>query len=123
MQHFTIALARAAVGPAALGAWALTSAFSVCAAAPNAKSAANTARLQPPPAHPKQPSGQLGAKPAPAPKTSQPVSLHAFIANRCLDCHDSDLQKGGLDLSAMKYNFTDPREFPVWVKVHDRVRD
>ncbi len=65
------------------------------------------------------------AKPAlkAAPKTDSFAPIKTFVNNRCLDCHNQDVQKGGLDLSALKFDLGDAREFAVWVKVHDRVRD
>ena len=46
-----------------------------------------------------------------------------MVNARCIECHGPDVQKGGLDLSVMKYDLSDAREFAAWVKVHDRVRD
>lgn len=50
-------------------------------------------------------------------------TTRAFLENHCLTCHGAELKKGGLDLSALKFDFDDPRNFAAWVKVHDRVRD
>ena len=46
-----------------------------------------------------------------------------FIEEHCVECHDADAKKGGLDLSALSRDFNDPTAFAEWVKVHDRVRD
>jgi hypothetical protein len=43
----------------------------------------------------------------------------AFLEKHCFECHDSDSQKGKLDLTALKLN---DANFETWVKVHDRVR-
>lgn len=45
-----------------------------------------------------------------------------FIAQNCLDCHDSEMKKGGLDLSALEPELSDPAKFTTWVKIHDRVQ-
>ena len=46
-----------------------------------------------------------------------------FVDNNCLDCHDAEQKKGGLDLSALALDLRDETTFAQWVKVHDRVRD
>ncbi|MGN6544044.1 MAG: DUF1592 domain-containing protein [Aureliella sp.] len=52
-----------------------------------------------------------------------PPSVRQFIESRCIDCHDADTKKGGLDLSALRAGPADAEAFARWVKVHDRVRD
>ena len=44
-----------------------------------------------------------------------PNELHAFFEARCVDCHDSETKKGGLDLTTLKL---DAAGFETWVKVH-----
>jgi hypothetical protein len=44
-----------------------------------------------------------------------------FFETHCTSCHDADSKAGGLDLTALKFNPTDPDNFARWVKVHDRV--
>jgi len=46
-----------------------------------------------------------------------------FIDKHCVECHDADNAKGGLDLTKLPLQPTDPKNFASWVKVHDRVRD
>ena len=46
-----------------------------------------------------------------------------FIDAYCIDCHDGESRKGGLDLSSLKFDPHDPASFAQWVKIHDRVRD
>jgi mono/diheme cytochrome c family protein len=46
-----------------------------------------------------------------------------FIEKHCFECHDSDSNQGGLDLTSLKFDAHDPKLFALWVKVHDRVRD
>lgn len=48
-----------------------------------------------------------------------PASAHAFLEQRCFECHDSDVKKGDLDLTALAFDPADPR----WIKMHDKVRD
>ena len=47
--------------------------------------------------------------------------LQPFLEKYCFDCHDADSKKGGLDLTALKADFSTPRNFAAWVTVHDRV--
>ncbi len=56
----------------------------------------------------------LSAQPLP------PKALN-FIDNRCAECHDDVDTKGGLDLTALKFEPADPKNFASWVKVFDRV--
>ncbi len=44
-----------------------------------------------------------------------------FFERHCVDCHDADSKKGGLDLTALRAEFSKPEEFDRWVKVHDRI--
>lgn len=69
-------------------------------------------------AHPTAKSGPLPDKTDADGKT-----IAAFIENRCLSCHDTATQKGGLDLEKLTLNLEDARTFETWVKVHDMVRD
>lgn len=43
----------------------------------------------------------------------------AFLDEYCVDCHDSDAKKGGLDLTATEWNPTQRDSFDTWVKVVD----
>src|SRR6266540_5480876 len=45
----------------------------------------------------------------------------AFVERHCFECHDTETKKGGLDLSALKFDPTDSTNFAAWVLVHDRV--
>jgi hypothetical protein len=53
----------------------------------------------------------------------RPVAVRTFLEQRCFECHDSEVRKGDLDLTALKFDPDDSRVFGTWVKVHDRVRD
>lgn len=50
-------------------------------------------------------------------------AIHQFLEERCLSCHDTETQKGGLDLEKLKFDLNDVRTYETWVKVHDMVRD
>ncbi len=43
-----------------------------------------------------------------------------FLDAHCADCHDADEKKAGLDLDALKMDFTNADDFAKWVKVLDR---
>ena len=50
-----------------------------------------------------------------------PAGDRAFVEGHCFECHDTETKKGGLDLSALKFNPSDSTNFAAWVLVHDRV--
>ena len=45
----------------------------------------------------------------------------AFLDQHCVECHDADVKKGGLDLTALETGFSDGKAFATWVKVHDAI--
>ena len=45
-----------------------------------------------------------------------------FLEDHCVECHDADTKKGGLDLTALATKLDDGGTFSEWVKVHDHVR-
>jgi hypothetical protein len=47
------------------------------------------------------------------------AETNSFLEAHCFDCHDSETQKGKLDLTTLKL---DDANFETRVKVHDRVR-
>ncbi len=49
-----------------------------------------------------------------------PAPLQPFIEQHCYECHDTEVAKGGLDLTALAYG-SDPRSHERWVRVFDRV--
>jgi len=48
------------------------------------------------------------------------ASVGPFLEKHCVECHDAESRKGGLDMTALKSDLTDPKTFAVWVKIHDR---
>lgn len=52
-----------------------------------------------------------------------PPPLAAFLDQHCIECHDSDVTKGGLDLEALTFDLSDARSFQNWQKIFERVRD
>jgi hypothetical protein len=51
-----------------------------------------------------------------------PAPLGAFLESHCHECHDADVRKGDLDLTALAMDFNLPETFARWVKVFDRVQ-
>ena len=43
-----------------------------------------------------------------------------FLEKNCVECHDAETKKGGLDMTALKPDLQDPKSFAAWVKIHDR---
>lgn len=52
-----------------------------------------------------------------------PDPLPAFLDQHCIECHDADVKKGGLDLDALKFDLTNADAFQSWQKIFERVRD
>ncbi len=52
-----------------------------------------------------------------------PAPLTAFLDQHCLECHDADVSKGGLDLTALAFDLTDTAALQKWQQVFKRVRD
>lgn len=48
-------------------------------------------------------------------------TCQTFVESHCTECHDADTKKGGLDLTGLKFELSDPANFSEWVLVHDRV--
>ncbi|MDQ3622696.1 MAG: hypothetical protein M3463_09435, partial [Verrucomicrobiota bacterium] len=44
-----------------------------------------------------------------------------FLTQHCMDCHDADVKKGGLDLAALSTDADDAAAQKMWVRVFDRV--
>jgi Protein of unknown function (DUF1587)/Planctomycete cytochrome C len=43
-----------------------------------------------------------------------------FLEKNCLECHDGETKKGGLDLTTLGADLTQPKTFDAWVKIYDR---
>ncbi len=52
-----------------------------------------------------------------------PPPLSTFLNQHCVECHDADVKKGGLDLDALKFDLTDANAFKQWQHVFERVRN
>src|SRR3989440_379534 len=50
-----------------------------------------------------------------------PVTVRQFVEKNCVECHDTDTKKGGLDLTSLKFDPANSTNFSRWVLVHDRV--
>jgi hypothetical protein len=50
-----------------------------------------------------------------------PPAIQPFLDQHCIDCHDSDVKKGGLDLSALITSPSTPATLKKWVRIFDRV--
>ncbi len=51
-----------------------------------------------------------------------PREVHAVLETHCFECHDSDVKKGNLDLTAIKVELASAENFAKWVKIHDRIK-
>jgi hypothetical protein len=47
--------------------------------------------------------------------------IQPFVEKHCVECHDAETQKGGLDLTTLKFAPANSTNFARWVLVHDRV--
>jgi hypothetical protein len=54
---------------------------------------------------------------------SAPAALTAFLDTHCVECHDSDVKKGGLDLAGLNFDLADGSVLRQWQHVFERVRD
>src|ERR1043165_1912248 len=49
------------------------------------------------------------------------AAMQPFLKAHCVECHDADTAKGGLDLTTASFDLADRQAQARWVKVHDRV--
>ena len=49
-------------------------------------------------------------------------ATQAFLESHCYDCHDAETKKGGLDLTALKYDPASRDSVQKWILIHDRVK-
>ena len=45
----------------------------------------------------------------------------AFLERHCLDCHDAESAKGGLNLESLPFELSEAASFDKWVRIHDLV--
>src|SRR6266516_3557090 len=50
-----------------------------------------------------------------------PRASRQFVEQYCVECHDAETKKGGLDLTALQFDPGNSTNFSRWVLVHDRV--
>ena len=48
-------------------------------------------------------------------------AIQPFLDQYCMDCHDGEAKKGGLDLTALSIDGSDAAALKKWVRVFDRV--
>ena len=53
---------------------------------------------------------------------SSSAPITKLLESHCLDCHDSETQKGDLNLESLSFELTDPQIFDRWELIHDRVK-
>ena len=59
---------------------------------------------------------------AAAPAAPNPAAA-AFLEKHCVECHDGEVKKGGLDLTALAFKPEDRQSSKVWQRMVERVRD
>jgi hypothetical protein len=48
--------------------------------------------------------------------------IRSFVETHCLDCHEGDTAKAGLDLAGLGFDLGDRKTFESWTRVYDRVK-
>jgi hypothetical protein len=56
-----------------------------------------------------------------APLATVAEIVNSFTQKHCMECHEAETKKGGVDLSSLKPDLSDAQTFARWVQVHDRV--
>jgi hypothetical protein len=51
------------------------------------------------------------------------VPVAAFLEGHCIECHDADVKKGGLDLTSLNFDKLDAASLKDWQHIFERVRD
>lgn len=62
----------------------------------------------------------ISVLPLSAASTSAPET-GKFFSKHCLECHDKDSTKGGVNLEALKWDPAAPASYELWTKVYDQV--
>jgi len=52
-----------------------------------------------------------------------PATITGFLDAHCIECHDADVKKGGLDLQGLAFDPGNLETFKTWQHVFERVRD
>ena len=65
--------------------------------------------------------GLLAAVAASLAAAETPHASRQFLEKHCFECHDAEVKKGGLDLTALKFDFANSTNFSKWVTIHDRI--
>lgn len=63
----------------------------------------------------------LGAALTLASAGALPSVNRQFVQKHCVECHDAEMSKGGLDLTGLAFDLANSTNFSKWVLVHDRV--
>lgn len=58
-----------------------------------------------------------------AQEAKKPSSLNQFLDKHCIDCHDSSLAEGELDLTSVSRDLNDPEVYGLWIRIHDRIEN
>ncbi len=48
-------------------------------------------------------------------------TISSLLKQSCLECHDTETNEGGLDLTALRFGLTDRAVREQWVRIHDRI--
>ena len=56
------------------------------------------------------------------PAAPTPEAVQRFVTSNCVECHDDDIKKGGLDLTALAFDLNNANSFNRWVQVLDRAK-
>lgn len=54
--------------------------------------------------------------------SAPPFEAKKFTGQYCISCHDATTKSGGLDLTALPFDPTDPTNLRRWIALHDRVQ-
>ncbi len=57
----------------------------------------------------------------PSTQAALPSKLASLFQKSCLECHDHETAKGGLDLTALAFDLSDATLRERWIRLHDRV--
>jgi mono/diheme cytochrome c family protein len=60
---------------------------------------------------------------APMVLAQAPPPVRSFVSANCAICHNSKARQGNLDFTTLAFNLSDPANFALWSKIHDRVRN